>query len=73
MTSFKKTLVALIAVAGVSSGVSIALFSAMQEKSEPISLNSDSGTTVYATPTTFTPVVSRPAVETDFTRLPPAR
>lgn len=68
MTSFKKTLVALIAVAGVSSGVSIALFSAMQEKSEPISLNSDSGTTVYATPTTFTPVVSRPAVETDFTR-----
>lgn len=68
MTSFKKTLLALVAVAGVSSGVSIALFSAMQEKSEPISLNGESVTTAYATPTTFTPVVSRPAVETDFTQ-----
>ncbi len=68
MTSFKKTLLALVAVAGVSSGVSIALFSAMQEKSEPISPNGESVTTAYATPTTFTPVVSRPAVETDFTQ-----
>lgn len=68
MTSFKKTLLALLVVAGVSSATSIALFSTLQDKSETTSINADTDPSAYATPTTFTPVVSRPAVETDFTR-----
>ncbi len=68
MTSFKKTLLALLVVAGVSSATSIALFSTLQDKSETTSINADTDPSAYATPTTFTPVVSRPAVETDFTQ-----
>ena len=68
MTSFKKTLLALLVVAGVSSATSIALFSTLQDKSETTSINADTDPSAYATPTTFTPVVSRPAVENDFTR-----
>lgn len=68
MTSFKKTLLALLVVAGVSSATSIALFSTLQDKSETTSINADTDPSAYATPTIFTPVVSRPAVETDFTR-----
>lgn len=68
MTSFKKTLLALLVVAGVSSATSIAIFSALQDKSETTTLNAETDHSVYATPTTFTPVISRPAVETDFTK-----
>ena len=68
MTSFKKTLLALLVVAGVSSATSIALFSTLQDKSETTSINADTDPSAYANPTTLKPVVSRPAVETDFTR-----
>ena len=68
MTSFKKTLLALLVVAGVSSATSIAIFSALQDKSETTTLNAETDHSVYATPTTFTPVISRPAIETDFTK-----
>ena len=70
MTSFKKTLLSFLLVAGISSGISIALFSAMQEKNDNISSLTDTTTpnSTYATPTAFTPVVSRPAVENDFTQ-----
>lgn len=68
MTSFKKTLLAFLLVAGISSGISIALFSAMQEKSNTSSLTDTTPNSTYATPTAFTPVVSRPAVENDFTQ-----
>ena len=70
MTSFKKTLFSFLLVAGISSGISIALFSAMQEKNDNTSSLTDTTTpnSTYATPTAFTPVVSRPAVENDFTQ-----
>lgn len=70
MTSFKKTLLSFLLVAGISSGISIALFSAMQEKNDDTSSLTDTTTpnSTYATPTAFTPVVSRPAVENDFTQ-----
>ena len=70
MTSFKKTLLSFLLVAGISSGISIALFSAMQEKNDNTSSLTDTTTpnSTYATPTAFTPVVSRPAVENDFTQ-----
>ena len=68
MTSFKKTLLAFLLVAGISSGISIALFSAMQEKSNTSSLTDTTPNSTYATPTAFTPVISRPAVENDFTQ-----
>ena len=70
MTSFKKTLFSFLLVAGISSGISIALFSAMQEKNDNTSSLTDTTTpnSTYATPTAFTPVVSCPAVENDFTQ-----
>lgn len=51
MTSFKKTLLAFLLVAGISSGISIALFSAMQEKSNTSSLTDTTPNSTYATPT----------------------
>ena len=55
MTSFKKTLLSFLLVAGISSGISIALFSAMQEKNDNTSSLTDTTTpnSTYATPTAF--------------------
>ncbi|MBQ8423575.1 MAG: Do family serine endopeptidase [Coprobacter sp.] len=71
MNSLKKTLLGLVLVAGVSSGVSAWVYSAMQSDasgSEGAVVVEAVDGSAYATPTAYTPAVARPAVETDFTK-----
>ncbi len=69
MNFLKKSLLGFMLVAGVSSAVSVAVYSALQNNTATIvtsEILSDSN--AYAAPATFVPVVSRSAVETDFTQ-----
>lgn len=71
MNSLKKTLLGLVLVAGVSSGVSVWVYSAMQSDasgSEGAVVVEAVDGSAYATPTAYTPAVARPAIETDFTK-----
>lgn len=71
MNSLKKTLLGLVLVAGVSSGMSVWVYSAMQSDasgSEGAVVVEAVDGSAYATPTAYTPAVARPAIETDFTK-----